>query len=973
MMSVCRPALLVLGAFLFQDKLDPANDLLSAAYVPADRLERYGYLEVEYPASFKTDGGGDLKTKPPIQSHSQSVPDELREWLERVTRDFDRFRDKKAALGEIVRVIGDHHLFTRIVPYADRYVAQGGKLGYNALNAYVGGLARLGRTAEAERQHEASIRQWGESMAGNMSAQLFGDRFLYSWLVERNFREVLRALEQGGLRGMFPAEANQAQETILSLLRKADERQELDWFVPRMEKHWIWLNEILLKSAIEIFEKKGAAVPVALQGAADALFKGAPVPAKALSRRAVQSLNRGDVETALRQAERAVEITKPSGRLEYLDALSTLIRVLRQKGDFERAYLLSPEAERVANLLKMPSEIGWTHYMKGTLLERLGDHRRAADFFLKAHRIGVALEYAELAQTSRSAMARALSLTGSAEEVEPTLEEIAEAALSHQVYANVPSDYMNWGICLIQLRRYEAALRAFRQALAPVKGAGAGYKPDLTSQFNSRKGMGQALFGLKRYEEADKVWDEYAAEATRSSLTAQSAWVWQLGKAKCRRALNQPAEAQKWVDECLQSIDAERASLSDFQRRRTLNDNKYEAYELAIELALERGDENGAFRIAERSRARSFLDEMGAHSGEGRSVAHRDLAGLTQDCGDIGAVVYYQLPDRLLAWVVADAKAQLVTIPLGKKEVQDRAQQFMHAIYLQSMMFREHTAALKIKFDALEVARKFHQSIWAPVASRIPPGKRLCIIPHGSLHYVPFQALYDGKEFVVETRELFYAPSASALSELRKRPEGGSTSVLIMDPILSDDPSSPFAKTETKALQAQYPDGKVLLRKDATVAAFKELAKGAGVIHVSSHGTYNPWVPMESGLVFAGAGDPLLRAREIYAMKLDQTQLLVMSACVSSVGDLQQGDEVTGVTRAFQVAGVPNIIGSLWPVENDATMELMTLFHKSLGGSKDPVAALKFAQTTMARKKLPIVQWAAFGLTGRGSPLVLGK
>jgi hypothetical protein len=90
-----------------------------------------------------------------------------------------------------------------------------------------------------------------------------------------------------------------------------------------------------------------------------------------------------------------------------------------------------------------------------------------------------------------------------------------------------------------------------------------------------------------------------------------------------------------------------------------------------------------------------------------------------------------------------------------------------------------------------------------------------------------------------------------------------------MDPILSDDPSSPFAKTETKALQAQYPDGKVLLRKDATVAAFKELAKGAGVIHVSSHGTYNPWVPMESRPRVRGAGDPLLRAREIYAMKLD--------------------------------------------------------------------------------------------------------
>jgi CHAT domain-containing protein len=971
-MTVFRPALLVLCAFLCQDKLDPGNDRLSAAYVPADRVEKYGYLELEYPASFKTDGGGDLKTKPPIQSHSQSVPDDLREWLAGVTRDYERFRDKKAALGEFVRVLGDHYQFTRIVPYADRYVAMGGKLSYNALNSYVGGLARLGRTYDAERQHEASLRLWGQSMAANMSAQLFGDRFLYSWLVERNFKEMLRALEQGQLLGMFPAEANQAQETILSFLRKADERNELDWFVPRMEKHWIWLNEVLLKSAVEIFEKKGATVPAALLEASDPLFKGAPVPAKALSRRALQSLNRGDVGTALRQAERAVELTQPVGRQAHLDSLGTLIRVLRQKGDFERAYLLAPEAEKVAALLKMPSEIGWAYYMRGTLLERLGDNRRAADNFLKAWKIAVALEYPELTQTTRSALARASSLMGKAEEVEPTLREIAEAALAHQLYANVPSDYMNWGICLIQLRRYEEALKAFRQALAPVKGAGAGYKSDLTSQFNCRKGMGQALFGLKKYEEADKVWDEYAAEATRS-LTQQSAWVWQLGKANCRRAMNQPADAQKWVDECLKSIDAERASLSDFQRRRTLNDNKYEAYELGIELALERGDGEAAFRFAERSRARSFLDEMGAHSGEGRAVAHRDLSGLIKDCSDIAAVVYYQLPDRLLAWVVADGKADLVTIPLGSKETQDRAHQFMNAIYLQSMMFKEETAGQKIKFDALEVARKFHQSIWAPVAGKIPPGKRTCIIPHRSLHYVPFQALHDGKEFLVESAEIFYAPSASALSELRQRPAGGASGVLIMDPILSDDPKSPFAKTETAALQKQYPNGKILLRKTATVAAFKELAKDAGVIHVSSHGTYNRWVPMESGLVFAEVGDPLLRAREIYRMKLDKTQLLVMSACVSSVGDLQQGDEVTGLTRAFQVAGVPNIIGSLWPVENAATTELMTLFHQSLGEHQDPVAALRFAQGMMVQKKLPIVQWAAFGLTGRGSALLLGK
>jgi tetratricopeptide (TPR) repeat protein len=125
----------------------------------------------------------------------------------------------------------------------------------------------------------------------------------------------------------------------------------------------------------------------------------------------------------------------------------------------------------------MPSEIGWTHYMKGNAPRAARRPSSGGGFLPEGPPDRRGLEYAELAQTTRSAMARALSLTGSAEEVEPTLEEIAEAALSHQVYANVPSDYMNWGICLIQLRRYEAALRAFRQALAPVKGAGRGTSP----------------------------------------------------------------------------------------------------------------------------------------------------------------------------------------------------------------------------------------------------------------------------------------------------------------------------------------------------------------------------------------------------------------------------------------------------------------------------------------------------------------
>jgi CHAT domain-containing protein len=141
---------------------------------------------------------------------------------------------------------------------------------------------------------------------------------------------------------------------------------------------------------------------------------------------------------------------------------------------------------------------------------------------------------------------------------------------------------------------------------------------------------------------------------------------------------------------------------------------------------------------------------------------------------------------------------------------------------------------------------------------------------------------------------------------------------------------------------------------------------------VSSHGYYNPWLPLGSGLVFAGPGgrgDELLKARDIYKMRLEGTQLLVMSACVSSVGDYGNGDEVTGLTRAFQVAGIPNVIGSLWPVENEATIELMTLFHKNLTATGSPAISLRQAQRDMIRKGATIVKWAPFELTGLGDPL----
>jgi CHAT domain-containing protein len=964
MLRALLAALVLTGA---QDKLDPKTDLLTAGYIKSDMVGRYGYGELTYPGAWKTDGKGSLKTKPPIEAHSQSIIDQLRDEIDDVAPVLDANPKDKQLLGQIVGVMGAFNQFTRIVPFADRYVALGGKLDFEATKSYSIGLIRLGRTQEGmNHYYQAVIRHGG--MTDAFAARLFYDRFLYAWLVEKNFKEMLEAVQQGMMRGLSPGDRNKVQETLCDILRQAADRKELGWFLPRLEKHWLWINESYLTGLKPVLVQSGEAMPESFLAACDPMFKGTAAPPEAFSLRAIDTLDRGDSETAVAQAQRGVELGKASSLGQHFEALKVYNRILRHRGEWERCYESTLEAEKLAREIKEAPEVGSALVQKGYILERLADFRGAATCHAEAGRIGEMTGNRELMYHAKSAMARALSQAGMAAQMEPTLREIAKFVLEHRYFENIPSDFMNWGICLNQLEKYEPALKAFEQALAPVREVGSNFRITLDTQISCLKGIAFAQMGLKQYAEAEKTYDRVAAVAAAAKISA-SAWVWQLGKAKCRLGLKDLAEAQRLIGECLKSIETERGSLKDFQQRRTLNDNKYEAYELALTLALDRGDTAGAFEIAERSRARAFLDEMGSQSADGQGFAVQDLPSLAKECQDVCAVVYYALPDRLLAWVIAGGKSDFVSIPVTPKELRDSIIELISTVYRQSAILRDKASGLAARTTAIQDSKRLNDLIWKPVAAKLPEGKRVVIVPHRELHYVPFQALHDGARYLIEGREVLYAPSASAYVGTRRRRVESAEGTLLFDPILSDDPKSPFAKTETAGLKVQYPQAKVVLKEAATVAAFKEHAGNAGVIHVSSHGYYNPWVPLDSGLQFAGT-DPrkmLLTAKDIYGMRLPKTRLIVMSACVSSVGDFSGGDEVTGLTRAFQVAGVPNVIGSLWTVENDATMELMTLFHKSLAESSDPASALRAAQVTMLQKNAPIARWAAFGLSGVGA------
>lgn len=184
----------------------------------------------------------------------------------------------------------------------------------------------------------------------------------------------------------------------------------------------------------------------------------------------------------------------------------------------------------------------------------------------------------------------------------------------------------------------------------------------------------------------------------------------------------------------------------------------------------------------------------------------------------------------------------------------------------------------------------------------------------------------------------------------------------------------------------------------ATEEAFKELdGKSPQLLHLATHGFFLPVVstrhlktydlnsdknvftvqqdPMfRSGLVLAGANitwtgksglpgkeDGILTAYEIAQIDLSNTDLLVLSACETALGDLQSNEGVIGLQRAFKIAGVKQMMLSLWRVPDKETMELMTLFYKNWLSGQTTREALRSAQLKMKNKYAPFY-WAAFVL-----------
>ncbi|WP_159396863.1 CHAT domain-containing protein [Sorangium cellulosum] len=233
-------------------------------------------------------------------------------------------------------------------------------------------------------------------------------------------------------------------------------------------------------------------------------------------------------------------------------------------------------------------------------------------------------------------------------------------------------------------------------------------------------------------------------------------------------------------------------------------------------------------------------------------------------------------------------------------------------------------------------------------------------------------------------------------------PSSEATGVVRFRPLAS-------AVQEGRAVGEQLGAAKVLLGAEATEAAVKAL-HGPRVLHIVTHGFFLPdqkrlhapppptpldfgsrgsglrggaLPPIEdpllrSGLAFAGANrrssgsdDGILTALEASQLDLNGTQLVVLAACETGVGETHSGDGVHGLRRALVMAGAETQVMSLWNVRDDATLELMQAYYQRLlagGGRGEALRQAQLAMLASPERAHPFY-WASFIVSGNDAAL----
>lgn len=753
----------------------------------------------------------------------------------------------------------------------------------------------------------------------------------------------------------------------------------------------------------------------------------------------LQSL-RGDFAISLEFAERALAVRRQLGDQlgigKSLDSIGNAYLSLGNYGAalnaFEEALRIRLSADDRAGAMETTHNLGLAHFAQGDdelaidaykraiALNRLW-HLQDADIVGEALRnIGAAAW--RLGQRERAAADFRESLTIAKKGGAPRREAIlfhdlgrvalaegklAEAeGLFHQALAinekigdqgGVTDALTSLASTHVAARRYEQALDTAHRAVA---NAMTHDQPE--ELWRAQTAMGAALRHLNRPVEAKQSLDDAIRSVEALSATTiggenlrqqffedkLAPYHESIAQAIGERAFGEALELAersktRVLTQLLRSNRSDRSTslTADDIRERDKRRDAIASYTRQIETTLEEQGSDLA-RLTQLETARrtaredlaSFETTLAARHPETATSERAAAPSKIADAGSVltatdQAVVEYVVTDRQVFGLVVTTDGTRTTV-VGRALDVTPAQ-----LSAQVTRFRDQIRARD--FAVTDSARSLYAWLLAPFARELAHHAQVIVVPDGVLWTVPFQALLGPDGYVIEAHSVSYAPSLTALREIRQLPKlTGPRTVLALGKAtfgstLGLEPL-PAAEAQVRSIRDLYGPTRsaIYVGDQATESRFAAEAPHYSVLHLATHGVLDEASPLYSHLVLTpsadGEDDGRLDAQEIMHLKLN-ADLVVLAACDTGRGRIAPGEGVIGMMWALFAAGARSMVVSQFPVESASTTDLLIGFHRHLAsGTGAKAAQLRAAALELLHtpRSAHPYYWAGFILVG---------
>ncbi|NES19972.1 MAG: tetratricopeptide repeat protein [Symploca sp. SIO3E6] len=715
--------------------------------------------------------------------------------------------------------------------------------------------------------------------------------------------------------------------------------------------------------------------------------------------------NLGSYQQAIDCHKQSLEIAQKTkySKLES-NALGNLGNAYSSLGEYKQALKFQEQGLASAQKIKVPQEIAIVLGNLGITYNRIGNYQKAIECYLKG--LAIAQEIKDL-QTQAYALRNLGMIYNSLREYEKAKQysqqslEIAKKIQEPKIKANILG---NLGHIHSNLGDHNKAIELHHKSLVIAKNI-----EDERTQAIALMALGDNYIDLGEDEKGCEFYQQ-SLKITRRIKDRQNegSTLNNLGLAQLK--IGKFVEAEKTLRDCVEVWESIRVGLgSDDAHKVSIFEGQARSYRTLQEVLIAQNQTDAALEIAERGRARAFVELLAQRlSSQFDQVPILSLN--LQEIQDIAkkqnaTLVEYSIitddsryQSELFIWVIKQngeiAFKQVDLKPLKQKNtsLSDLVSQVRKSLGVEEELHSATpTTTQEIPQSIKHITkplRKLHQYLIEPIANLLPtdPDAHVIFIPQGKLFLVPFPALEDATgKFLIQQHTILTAPSIQTLGLTRQQqqsvgtinesPLRGEDVLVVGNPTMPTIPLKeplkpleqlPSSEKEAIAIASLFYT-EPFIGEDAIKVDIEKLMPEVRLIHLATHGLLDDikqlGIPGAIALAPSEDDNGFLTAGEILKMKLN-AKLVVLSACSSGQGRIT-GDGVIGLSRSLFAAGVPSVIVSLWKVGDCSTEFLMTEFYQNLRQGMNKAKALCQAMlTTMEDFSGDPSNWAAFTLIG---------